>query len=129
MTKYEIYRLLHFAGIFTLLYSFGSLFIGRNYNKAAVIGHGTGLLLILVGGFGMQATHHLGFPVWLILKMVILAVFGGFIVLSKRKLIDGFTAWLLIMILALGAAYLARFHPTFGKKKSLWGNVTERIGM
>ncbi len=128
MTKFEIYRLLHFAGIFTLLYSFGSLFIGGNYNKRAAIGHGAGILLILVGGFGMQATMHLGFPVWLILKIVILAIFGGFIVLSKRKLVSGFTAWLLIMALALGAVHLAKTKPAFAKK-SFREKVTERIGM
>lgn len=116
MHKIEIYRLLHFAGIFTLLFSFGSLFIGKNYNKGAALGHGLGLLLILISGFGMQATMHLGFPVWLILKIVIWVTFGGFIVLAKKSIINGFTAWVLITALALGSVYLARTHPKLGLK-------------
>jgi hypothetical protein len=116
MQKLEIYRLLHFAGIFTLFFSFGSLFIGKNYNKGAAMAHGVGLILILVSGFGMQATMNLGFPVWLILKIVIWVVFGGFIVLAKKSVINGFTAWVLITALALGAVYLAKTHPKLGIK-------------
>lgn len=118
MTKFEIYRFIHFAGIFTLLFSFGSLFIGKNYNKGAAMAHGFGLLLILVSGFGMQATHPgiVGFPVWLILKIVIWVIFGGFIVLAKRSVINGFTAWVLITALALCSVYLAKTHPKLGIK-------------
>jgi len=113
MEKLEIYRYLHFAGIFTLLFSFGSLFIGKNYNKGAAMAHGVALLLILVSGFGMQATLHLGFPIWLILKLVIWIIFGGFIVLAKKSVISGFTAWIIILALALSAVYLAKTHPEF----------------
>jgi len=116
MQKLEIYQLLHFAGIFTLLFSFGSLFIGKNYNKGAAMAHGVGLILILISGFGMQATMHLGFPVWLILKIVIWLIFGGFIVLAKKSVINGFTAWVLITALALCSVYLAKTHPKLGIK-------------
>ena len=116
MTKIEIYRLLHYAGIFTLIFSFGSLFIGKNYNKGAVMAHGFGLLLILVSGFGLQATMQLGFPIWLILKIVIWVAFGGFIVLAKKSIINGFTAWVLITALALCSVYLAKTHPQLGIK-------------
>ena len=113
MTKLEIYRLLHFAGVFTLLFSFGSLFIGKNYNKGAAMAHGVALILILVSGFGMQATMHLGFPVWLIIKLVIWIIFGGFIVLAKKGIISGFVAWIIILTLALCSVYLAQTHPKF----------------
>lgn len=118
MSKLEIYRLLHFAGIFTLIFSFGSLFIGKNYNKGAAMTHGVGLLLILISGFGMQATNPsiVGFPIWLILKIVIWIAFGGFIMLAKKTIINGFTAWVLITALALAAVYLAKTHPKFGIK-------------
>jgi len=115
MHKLEIYRLLHFAGIFTLLYSFGSLFIGKNYNKGAAMAHGVALILILVSGFGMYATMGTpGFPTWLVIKLVIWILFGGFIVLAKKSIISGFVAWILIIALALSAAYLARTHPKIG---------------
>jgi hypothetical protein len=114
--KYEIYQLIHFAGIFTLLYSFGSLFIGKNYNKAAAMGHGVGLLLILVSGFGMQAVAIKAFPVWLIIKIVIWIAFGGIIVLAKKGIIGGFLAWVLIISLALASVYLVKNKPTFSVK-------------
>jgi len=116
MSKLEIYRLLHFAGIFTLIFSFGSLFIGKNYNKGAAIAHGIGLIVILVSGFGMQATLNLGFPIWLILKIGIWVVFGGFIMLAKKRVINGFVAWFLILTFALASVYLAQTHPKFQVK-------------
>ena len=116
MSKFEIYKLLHMAGVFTLIFSFGSLFIGKNYNKGAAMAHGIALLVILISGFGMQATHDLGFPVWLILKIVIWLIFGGFIVLAKKSVISGLVAWICIIILALSAFYLAKTHPKIGVK-------------
>ena len=108
MTKLEIYRLLHFSGIFTLLFAFGSMFTGKGYTKAAGYGHGIGLLLILVSGFGMQAVYQLGFPTWLIIKLVIWIVFGGCIVLAKRRILNGVAAWVVIIAIALCSAYLGR---------------------
>ncbi|MGB0774450.1 MAG: hypothetical protein ACPG32_11160 [Akkermansiaceae bacterium] len=108
MTKIEIYRLLHFAGIFTLLFAFGSLFTGKSTTKGAAIGHGIGLVLILFGGFGMQAAMKLNFDPWLIAKLVIWLIFGGCMVLAKRRVISGVGAWIIIIALALAAAYMGR---------------------
>lgn len=116
MEKLEIYRLVHFAGVFTLLFSFGSLFIGKNYNKGAAMGHGVGLLMILISGFGMQATLNLGFPVWLIIKILIWLIFGATIVLAKKSILSSFVAWIIIMTLALSAVYLAQKRPEIGIK-------------
>ena len=58
-----IYKLIHYLGIFFLLSGLGGLiFAEREHLKLAVISHGIGLLLIVLGGFGMQAKMHLGFP-------------------------------------------------------------------
>jgi len=78
--------------------------------------HGIALIVILISGFGMQATLHLGFPVWLILKIVIWLIFGGFIVLAKKSIISGFIAWFCIIALGLSAFYLAKTHPEIGVK-------------
>ncbi len=122
--NYEIYRLIHFAGIFTLFFAFGSLFKGDKTTKGAVIGHGIGLLLILLGGFGMQAkmkdaydaVYGTGFPTWLIIKIVIWLALGGGIVLAKRKIIRGLAAWIVIIALGLASAYLALNKPAMGNK-------------
>lgn len=122
--NYEIYRLIHFAGIFTLFLAFGSLFKGDKTTKGAVIGHGIGLLLILLGGFGMQAkmkdtydaVYGSGFPTWLIIKIVIWLALGGGIVLAKRKIIKGAAAWIAIIALGMASAYLALNKPAMGNK-------------
>ena len=104
-----IYKLIHYVGIFTLMLSLGSIF--TKYNKCAVIGHGVGLLLILLGGFGMQAKMSLGFPNWLIVKLVIWLIFGAAIVLAKRDILKGSTAWIVMIGLASVAAYLGLMKP------------------
>ncbi|MCP5536403.1 MAG: hypothetical protein H7A51_09240 [Akkermansiaceae bacterium] len=122
--NYEIYRLIHFAGLFTLFFAFGSLFAGKASTKGAAIGHGIGLMLILLGGFGMQAklkaayiiTHGSSFPTWLILKIVIWVILGGALVLAKRRIIQGAPAWILIIALGLASAYLAYNKPALGNK-------------
>jgi len=119
MSNLEIYRLLHMAGVFTLLFSFGSLFIGRNYNKGAAIAHGISLIVIIVSGFGIQATLHLGFPIWLILKILIWIIFGGFILFAKKRMLNGFVAWIFVIALALSAFYLAQTHPKIGFKAKI----------
>jgi hypothetical protein len=120
----EIYRLIHFAGIFTLFIAFGYFLAGPKNPKAASIGHGVGLLLILLGGFGMQAklkaaylaSYGSGFPTWLIIKIVIWVALGGFIVLLKRKIIKGAAGWIAVIILGLASAYLALKQPAMGNK-------------
>lgn len=114
--SYETYKLIHFAGIFTLFFAFGSLFKGDKTTKGAVIGHGIGLLLILLGGFGMQAVYGYGFPAWLIIKIVIWLALGAGIVLAKRKIIKGLAAWIIIIALGMASAYLALKKPAMGNK-------------
>jgi len=106
---YTVYKLIHFAGLFTLLFALGSLF--TKYNKGAVMGHGIALLLVLLGGFGMQAKLGVGFPGWMIAKLVIWFVFGAAIVLAKRGVISGKAAWFAMIGLAIVAAYLGIFKP------------------
>ncbi len=106
MIKFQIYELIHFIGIFTVLFAFGSLFSEKGYNKKAAIGHGVGLLLILLGGFGMAAVMKVGFPTWLILKLVVWVCFGGAIVLAKREVLKGLGAWIFILGLAAVAAFI-----------------------
>ncbi len=114
---YTVYKLIHYVGIFMLMLSLGSLF--TKYNKCAVIGHGISLLLILVAGFGMQArmkesyeaNFDTTFPIFMIVKLVLWLCFGGAVVLAKREVIKGSTAWLLCIGLGAVAAYLGIHKP------------------
>ncbi len=103
------YKLIHFIGLFLLMFSLGSLF--TKYNKAAAAGHGIALILILLGGFGMQAKMHLGMPSWLIVKLVIWLIFGATVVLAKRKVLQGPIVYVMMVGLAAVAAYLGLYRP------------------
>jgi len=106
---YNTYKLIHLIGVITLFFSLGSLF--TKYNKGAVMGHGIALLLLLVAGFGMQARLGVGFPGWMIAKIVIWLVFGAAIVLAKRNVITGKAAWISMIALGGVASCLAIFKP------------------
>lgn len=122
--NYETYRIIHFIGLFTLFFAFGSLFTSEKTTKAQAAAHGVGLLLMLLGGFGMQAklkdaytvVYGSSFPTWLILKFVIWALLGGCMVLAKRKVVKGAAAWILIIALGTASAYLAMKKPALGNK-------------
>ncbi len=59
----------------------------------------------------MQAKMSLGFPNWMIVKLVIWLIFGAAIVLAKRGILTGAAAWVVMIGLATGAAYLGLFKP------------------
>lgn len=107
---YTTYKLIHLIGVITLFFSLGSLF--TKYNKGAVMGHGIALLLLLVAGFGMEAKGDIGWPAWMIVKIVIWVIFGAAIVLAKRKIITGKVAWISMIALGGAAAYLGIFGRT-----------------
>ncbi|PIS11424.1 MAG: hypothetical protein COT73_04085 [Bdellovibrio sp. CG10_big_fil_rev_8_21_14_0_10_47_8] len=95
MISYEVYKILHIAGIALLCLGLGAVaasFASGSPIKPAVkmagfIGHGLGLLLILIGGFGMAARLGLvhGLPEWIYAKLGIWLVLGGVVAVAKRK--------------------------------------------
>jgi hypothetical protein len=103
----DIYKFIHYVGIFFLLTGLGGLILaGKEKIKLATISHGIGLLLILLGGFGMQAKTHIGFPVWFIVKLVIWLALAGIVVATKRKLLPPVATWLIVIVLCGVAAWL-----------------------
>jgi hypothetical protein len=105
-----IYKIIHFVGLIVLFLGIGSLITADPKKPAAfrlpAMIHGIGLLLILVSGFGLQAKLKLGFPVWMISKLVILLALGGSIALIKRKILPPVAVYVLAIILGGIAAYL-----------------------
>lgn len=104
------YKIIHFIGLIVLFLGIGSLLAADPKKPAAfrfpAMIHGLGLLLILVSGFGLQAKLQLGFPIWMIIKLVILLALGGVIALIKRKALPPVVIYLLVIILGSVAAYL-----------------------
>ena len=102
-----ILKFVHYVGIFFLLAGLGGLIFGsKDKIKLATMSHGIGLLLLLLGGFGMQGMLKMGFPVWLTVKVIIWLVLGGIIVAAKRELIPPVALWLGVVILCGVAAWL-----------------------
>ena len=64
MINYQVYKLVHLFGIFLTLISLGGMYLHamnggtketNASRKLSAIGHGVGLFLVLLGGFGMLA--------------------------------------------------------------------------
>ena len=86
----------------------------HSWRKPIAITHGIGLLLSLVGGFGLLARLgivHGGLPGWAILKLFIWVLFAALIGLIPRKPQLAKPLWILIILLGAIAAYLAGSKP------------------
>jgi hypothetical protein len=131
--SFAFYKIIHFIGIITLFLGFGLMLAAQFSDKIAnavkspkpMIVHGVGLLLILLGGFGMAAKAQFlgdagvadgaaaqgGFPNWFWAKFGIWVLFGGLAAVIKRMPGKG-TLWL-VVVLSLGtiAVYLGVAQP------------------
>jgi len=118
--SYEIYRLLHFAGLFLIFLAIGALVHraqsgaqGEGGVKVAKACHGAGLLLVLVGGFGMLARLglSLGAAPWVWIKLGVWAVLGGIVVLPRRRPGLAWLLWILVPFLGLVAVWAVMVKP------------------
>ncbi len=53
--------------------------------KLGGITSGIGLLFIVIGGFGLLSKLALGFPLWVIIKIIVWVILGGLIAVINRK--------------------------------------------
>lgn len=108
-------KVLHLLGAFCLFAGFGGLFaIGENrtnINTIVAALHGTGLLLLFLSGFALQGFMKLGFPMWLIAKIVLWLVMVGLFVFTKRKKISTTAGVFGALILGVVVAYLCLLKP------------------
>lgn len=115
---YEFYKVLHFLGLILTLSGLIGLMAsflaqsGEMTKKLRILWralHGTGLLLILVSGFGLAArlNYIAQLPDWVKIKIGVW-VLVGFIVILIRKARPLIKIWLpLVLALFAFAAYLA----------------------
>lgn len=121
MLSYEVYKLLHFLGILLTFLSLGGVILyvmnggtkeQNSHRKLAGIMHGIGLVLILLGGFGMLAKINLqGRFGWLILKILIWIALGGMTAIAYKKPAAAKTLWYVVALLGLIAVALVVFKP------------------
>ena len=111
---FAFYKLLHIFGAFLVLGVYAALGVWamnerpsseNKYEKMSMIAHGIGLLVILIGGFGMASKisddmMSLG---WIHIKLTLWLALGGGITLLRKK--PEYASWILLS--ALGLVILA----------------------
>jgi len=116
----EVYKLVHIFGLILSMLAIGGLALhgmnggNRETNRArglAAATHGIGMLLILVGGFGMLAKMGGGFPSWVATKLVIWLLVGAAMMPLMRKPEMGRLMWMAIPVLAIVAGALGIYKP------------------
>jgi hypothetical protein len=125
MIDLATYKWLHLVGVFLILMSFGAL-IFRSASGVDIplfskrrlsLGHGLGMLLSLIGGFGMLSRlgiSGLDWPSWVSTKFGIWLALGFLIAAVNRAPARSATWWWLILLLAMSASYLGLNHPVIG---------------
>ena len=119
MLSYQIYKVIHFLGLFMVVSAvfsqiFHAMSGGEKQHPAKrwlAIHSGLGLLLLLVGGFGMLARLGIGVQTWVALKVVIWLALGGVGAVAIRKKALSKAIWMVTMLLLVVAAWLAVYKP------------------
>ena len=118
--SYEFYKIMHltglvllFSGLVTLLtLKVTGVALEGSPKKFAFLTHGLGLLLLLVGGFGLLARLNMmhPFPNWVYVKLASWLFFGGIIALIKRKNL-GWSFYVLLLCVFVITGYVAITKP------------------
>ena len=124
MFPYQFYKVVHILGIALLVTALGAVALhalngglkrdNRARGLVAAL-HGVGMLLVLIGGFGMLARlgfrHGAMFPGWLLVKLAVWALLGAAIIVPYRRPTMSRLMLLLVPLLAGLAAYMAVYKP------------------
>ncbi len=117
---YEFYKIMHYLGIGLTVVALGGVCLHainggdkstNAFRKGSAISHGIGLVLVLVGGFGMLAKAKMGFPVWSFLKIGIWLAFGALPVLPNKLPKAAKAVFFLIPLLLAAAGAIALYKP------------------
>lgn len=118
----DFYKIMHIIGLAAIIASLGGAAVNainggtRDTNKARALiaaTHGIGLLLMLVGGFGMAAK--LGFmsalPGWIHAKLTLWLIIGALLMVPLRAPQLSKGLWFVIPVLAGLGAWLGLAKP------------------
>jgi hypothetical protein len=115
------YKFIHYVGFFLLFTGFGGLLLGARtamsrdfaHKKIYMILHGTGLLFVLVSGFGQLARLGItqGLPLWVKVKIGVWLFLGLILSVIFRKPQHANICLALIVAGSSLAAWLAIFKP------------------
>jgi hypothetical protein len=105
----------HIVGAFLLFSAVGALCLGAaddpRGRKLGAMGHGIGLVLLLLTGLGIVFRGDIGMPLWVLLKIAIWVVMSVSLVVIRRA--PGLRLPLFFLLPVLGgiAAWLAIARP------------------
>jgi hypothetical protein len=122
MVSYPVYKIIHLVGVMMVFLALGGVTMhainrgGREHlwRKPVAITHGIGLLLTLVGGFGLLArigVVHGSLPGWAVAKLGIWIIFAISVGVIIRQKSLAKPIWIITLILGGIAAYLAGNKP------------------
>jgi hypothetical protein len=121
VVSYSAYKLIHILGVFLVFFALGGLCLqaiqggSTRGKKLAAITHGIGLLIVLVGGFGLLArigiSHGTSWPAWVWLKLGIWILMGGVTALLSKAPNLAISLWAILPLLGALAGYLAIYKP------------------
>ena len=117
-----VYKLMHLLGLVLLFQSLGATLFAflagsgtseSSHKRMLMSMHGLGLLLLLIGGFGMAARLGImgALPAWVWIKIGIWLLLGASLFFVKKKPETAKLWWFLIIALGLTAAYMGLFQP------------------
>ncbi|HSH09783.1 MAG TPA: hypothetical protein VK995_05310 [Oceanipulchritudo sp.] len=116
--RHQLYQILHLTGIFMVFLSYGGLIVrsavgsdSKGVRRLGAMTSGIGLLLTLVGGFGLLARLNYGWPGWVLVKIGIWILLGGMIVLINRKPQFSQILWWTTILLGVVALLMVVLKP------------------
>jgi len=121
MLSLLFYKNLHLLGVFMLFIALGGVILHQInatareniWRKPVAITHALGMVLVLVGGFGMLARLRITWtwPGPVTAKIVLRHLFGALIAVIRRAPALAKPLWWVTIVLGALAAYLALNHP------------------
>jgi len=110
------YKILHLAGVILLFLGLASALMPKDtpHRGIGLLFHGLGLVILLVAGFGLIAKLQIGFPWWVVVKLVLWLAFGAMPLIGKRGLLPVPVAWSLAVICGIGAAWIGATQGALG---------------
>jgi len=124
MISYQAYKVIHLIGIFLTLAALAGLALAaasgatkqtNPARKLISVSHGVGLLVVLVGGFGLLARlgviHGSAFPGWVWAKLAIWVTMGALVAVPYRRPDLARLVFIALPVLGGLAAWLAIYKP------------------
>jgi hypothetical protein len=124
MLSFQFYNLVHIVGLLLLVAGLAGMALAADpppagaaapRPRSALVFHGLGAFLILLGGFGMLArmgiAHGASWPGWIWVKVGVWVVLGAAAFLPYRFPGTAKPLFLLVPVLGGVAAYMAIYKP------------------